>query len=256
MFATFFAVITFVMLLSRIFQEPLFRKRMPLYLLFLLYLAAFGTLKLWQDARPELKVFIFTCFAAAALWLPGESIWLSFQKSKEEKRSLHELKKLRGPYYEILLACQQLASGHRGALIVLERTGSLEIWAQKGIALNARVSKELLFSIFTPPGALHDGAVIIRKDQIASAGVIVPLTRNAAISKDLGTRHRAAVGMSEATDALCLIVSEETGALSLADRGSLYYDVDETRISEILLRGLKFKLEKPKGKKAEEHAGV
>ena len=112
---------------------------------------------------------------------------------------------------EILLAVEELAAHKTGALIVLERDIGLRTFIESGVRLEARISRDLLLSIFQVGLPLHDGAVIMQKDRLAAAACFLPLTTNPALSRKLGTRHRAAIGITEETDCLALVVSEETG---------------------------------------------
>lgn len=122
---------------------------------------------------------------------------------------------------EIMLAIEQFAQEKTGALIVLERDIGLRTFIESGVRLDSRVSRDLLLSIFYPGLPLHDGAVIVQKDRIAAAACFLPLTTNPATSRMLGTRHRAAIGITEETDCLSLVVSEETGRISIAAYGEL-----------------------------------
>lgn len=122
---------------------------------------------------------------------------------------------------EVSSAAATLSKNSIGALIVIENEIGLSDFVETGIAIDGRVSSSLLINIFIPNTPLHDGAVIIRKDRILAAGCLLPLSEDDKISKELGTRHRAGIGMSEQSDALVLIVSEETGAISLAKGGVL-----------------------------------
>ncbi|MBQ9268263.1 MAG: diadenylate cyclase CdaA [Oscillospiraceae bacterium] len=126
-----------------------------------------------------------------------------------------------GTVTETVSACRSMSRQKIGALIVFERQNSLEEYFRTGTVVNADVSEELLKNIFFPKAALHDGAVIIRRDRIAAAGCVLPLTENANLSRDLGTRHRAAIGMSEHSDAVVVVVSEETGVISCVIGGVL-----------------------------------
>ena len=108
-----------------------------------------------------------------------------------------------------------------GALIVLERDIGLRTFIESGVPLEARISRDILLTIFQPGLPLHDGAVIIQKDRIAAAACFLPLTTNPALARQLGTRHRAAIGITEETDCLSLVVSEETGRISVAAFGEL-----------------------------------
>jgi len=122
---------------------------------------------------------------------------------------------------EILLAVETLAAQKIGALIVLERDIGLRTFIESGVLLEARLTRDLLLSIFAPGLPLHDGAVIVQKDRITSAACFLPLTTNPALSLQLGTRHRAAIGITEETDCLSIVVSEETGRVSVAAYGEL-----------------------------------
>lgn len=134
--------------------------------------------------------------------------------------------------YEIAQAAEYLRKNRIGALIVLERDNSLNDYISKSKKLYADISSELLISIFFPNNPLHDGGVIIQGDKITSAGAVFPTSDNVKISKRLGTRHRAALGISEEMDCISLIVSEETGRLSIAIGGELYYNlsIDEVKL--------------------------
>src|SRR5579871_10060 len=123
--------------------------------------------------------------------------------------------------HEIVLAVEQLASQKTGALIVLERDIGLRTFVESGVPLEARISRDLLLSIFQPGLPLHDGAVIVQKDRIAAAACFLPLTTNPLLSRNLGTRHRAAIGITEETDCLSIVVSEETGRISVAAFGEI-----------------------------------
>jgi diadenylate cyclase len=127
--------------------------------------------------------------------------------------------------HEISLAVEQLADQRTGALIVLERDIGLRTFVESGVRLDALISRDLLLSIFRPGMPLHDGAVIVQKDRIAAAACFLPLTTNPALSRNLGTRHRAAIGITEETDCLSIIVSEETGRISVAAYGEISYQI-------------------------------
>lgn len=122
---------------------------------------------------------------------------------------------------QTIMACSDLSETRTGALIVFERTHALDEQMRSGTVINADVSAELLKNIFFIKAPLHDGAVIIRNGRIAAAGCVLPLTANTNLSPDLGTRHRAGIGMSEHSDAVVVIVSEETGSISVAVDGML-----------------------------------
>ncbi len=135
---------------------------------------------------------------------------------------------------EILEGVGQLSRSKIGAIIVLEREVGLDEYAQTGSSVDARVSSAMLNTIFAPYSPLHDGAVIITADVIRTAGAILPLTQFPVTDKTLGTRHRAAIGLSEETDALVIVVSEETSQVSLARAGRIERDVGPERLREVL----------------------
>lgn len=122
---------------------------------------------------------------------------------------------------QVVQACEAMSAERVGALIVFERMNSLEQIAATGTRVDAAVSQELIRNIFFPKASLHDGAMLIQGDRIEAAGCVLPLSENRSLSTDLGTRHRAGVGMSESCDAVVVIVSEETGAISVAIGGML-----------------------------------
>ena len=139
---------------------------------------------------------------------------------------------------ELALAAQALASQRTGALIAIERRDTLAAWADTGIPLDARFSYDLLLNIFIPGTPLHDGAVILRGETIVAASCFLPLTTRHELSTELGTRHRAALGLSEETDALVVVVSEETGTISLAVDGQLLRPLDDTTLRNALAEQL------------------
>jgi diadenylate cyclase len=136
--------------------------------------------------------------------------------------------------HEIVLAAEQLAEQKIGALIVLERDIGLRTFVESGVPLEARISRDLLFSIFQPGLPLHDGAVIVQKDRVAAAACFLPLTTNPALSRHFGTRHRAAIGITEETDCLSIVVSEETGRLSAAAFGELRAGISIGDLAEVI----------------------
>lgn len=140
---------------------------------------------------------------------------------------------------QTVLACQEMAQKRIGALIVFARNTHLEHYFTNGTIIDAKVSQQLLCNIFFPKAALHDGALIICKDRAAAAGCVLPLTENAHLSADLGTRHRAGIGMSEATDAVVVIISEETGTISVAMRGMLKRQLTPETLQKLLSQELK-----------------
>jgi diadenylate cyclase len=143
---------------------------------------------------------------------------------------------------EVAQAAVGLAADRHGALIVIERETGLEDTAETGIMLHADLSAELLRTIFMPRSALHDGAVIIRGDRILAAGAVLPLSEAASAHARMGTRHRAALGISEETDALVVVVSEETGSISLVERGRIVRNLDEEKLRVALVTLLRLGL--------------
>jgi diadenylate cyclase len=140
----------------------------------------------------------------------------------------------RGPeaLSEIMMAVDQFAREKTGALIVLERDIGLRTFVESGVALDARISRDILLSIFQTGLPMHDGAVVIQKDRIAAAACFLPLTTNPALSRAYGTRHRAAIGITEETDCLSVVVSEETGRISVAAFGELIPVLSLTDLEE------------------------
>jgi len=141
--------------------------------------------------------------------------------------------------YEIVQAVEYLKRSRIGALIVIERDNSLAEYIEKSKKIYADISSELLISIFFPNNPLHDGGVIIQGDKITSAGAVFPTSDNLKISKRLGTRHRAALGISEESDCISLIVSEETGRLSMAINSELHYNLTIDDFKMMLLEELR-----------------
>ncbi len=138
------------------------------------------------------------------------------------------------PLNELALAVQALASKRIGALIAIERKDGLTAWANTGIPLNAQFSYDLMLNIFIPGTPLHDGAVVLRGNRIVAASCFLPLTTRHQLSSELGTRHRAAIGLTEETDALVIVVSEETGTISLAVEEQLLRPLDEATLRNAL----------------------
>lgn len=135
---------------------------------------------------------------------------------------------------ECILAVFQMARSHTGALIVFERRVPLGEYVARGVELSARMSRELLGTIFFPDTPLHDGAVIVQGNTVTAAGCILPLIAGVPLDASLGTRHRAALGITEETDALAVVVSEERGVVSVAEGGKLISPVDELTLKNML----------------------
>jgi len=137
-------------------------------------------------------------------------------------------------YDDIVLAANLFSQNQTGALMVIEREIGLRTYVESGVPLDARLSYDLLATIFRPSAPLHDGAVIVQKDRIAAAACFLPLSMNPVLSTQLGTRHRAGIGVTEETDAIAVIVSEETGAISLAVGGKIERDLSVEQLRERL----------------------
>ena len=160
-----------------------------------------------------------------------------FLTMREEERDIDRV------IAQTVAACETLSKERTGALIVFENKDPLIDYVKNGTLLDARVSSELLRNIFFTKAALHDGAVIVRNDRIAAAGCVLPLTQNRQISSDLGTRHRAGIGMSEVADSVVVIVSEETGTISVAIGGMLKRHLAPQTLEKLLLNELAPKTE-------------
>ena len=169
-------------------------------------------------------IILFQPEIRRALAQMGETPFLHTLTPAEELKSLEE----------IVRATIALANRKIGALIAIERETSLKDFIEIGVSLDARVSKEILLSIFHPTSPIHDGAVVIKGNRIVAAGCFLPITMSPDISKSLGTRHRAAMGLSEETDAVILIVSEETGTISMAIHGKLETHLDMGTLRDTL----------------------
>jgi diadenylate cyclase len=141
-----------------------------------------------------------------------------------------------GVISEIIKASTRLSEKGLGAIIVLEKDMGLKNYIETGTKVDAKVTAELLETLFTPPSPLHDGAVIIQNDRVAAAGTILPLTQDQRLSAALGTRHRAAIGLTEETDAIVIVVSEETRTISYAQGGKLRRKIDTNTLRSDLLK--------------------
>lgn len=137
---------------------------------------------------------------------------------------------------ELMKAAVSLANKKIGALIVLQRETDLRDYVEEGVRLDAALSKELILAVFIPYSPIHDGAVIVRRDRLLWAGCFLPLTTRFDVDKELGTRHRAALGITEETDAVVVVVSEETGGISVALNGRLTRHLDGATLRRVLLK--------------------
>src|SRR5699024_284276 len=158
-------------------------------------------------------------------------------KSEEEK--------LKHTIEAVIRACNYMAKRRIGALITFERETGIDDYAETGIPIRGQLTNELLTNIFTPNTPLHDGAVIVRSDEIVAAACYLPLSESALISQELGTRHRAAIGISEVTDALTIVVSEETGTIAITKSGDIRRELDEEALERALYENLGPKVKAP-----------
>lgn len=154
--------------------------------------------------------------------------------------------------YKVVIAATELSKAKTGALIVYERDIKIQDIIATGIPMNAEVSPQLLVNIFEPKTPLHDGAVVISGNKIASAACVLPLADDKDIAKELGTRHRAAIGISKESDSIVVIVSEETGKMSVAKDGTLIADVREDVLKKILISNIVTKRFMPEKKDKKE----
>ena len=164
-------------------------------------------------------IVIFQTEIRAAL----RELALRFNPAASSRREKHE-------YEDVVFAVSQLSASRVGALIVLERESGLKTFIQSGVPLDAKLSSDLLVSIFQRSSPMHDGGVIIQKDRIASAACFLPLTTNPGLVSSLGTRHRAAIGVTEESDCLALVVSETDGRISVAANGAIERGVSLDRL--------------------------
>lgn len=171
-------------------------------------------------------VIIFQNDIRRALAQAGNTQLFSTQRSIQESSVLEE----------VIKAAVMLSQRKIGALMAIEREADLQEFVEDGIQLDAAVSKDLLFSLFLPEhqNPLHDGAAIIQRGRLSAAGCFLPLTNNTRVEKTLGTRHRAGIGLAEDTDAAVVIVSEETGTISIAYRGELHRELEATTMRALL----------------------
>jgi len=195
--------------------------------LFLEYVVMWGPLALIIIFQPEIRTAL-------------EHLGRKQLLGRHKILTLDEREKL---VYEVMSAVDYLRKSRIGALIVIERDISLNEYIERSKPIYADISSELLISIFFPRNPLHDGGVIIQGNKITSAGAVFPISINSKISKKLGTRHRAAIGVSEESDAIAVVVSEETGKISIAVGGSLNYNLSLDDARMILVEELKPKKE-------------
>jgi diadenylate cyclase len=214
----------------------------------------------WLSVSQELATLEFV-LRSAVLYI-GFAIIVLFQ-SEIRQALIYFANRLRFPiarsqrgqfggsiYDEIVLAATTLATEKTGALIVIERNVGLRNFVDAGVQLDARISYDLLVTIFNPSTPLHDGAVIVQSERIAAASVFLPLTKNPGISRELGTRHRAAIGITEGSDAISIVVSEETGSISYIEAGEVRRNLDTTQLRKLLLEAMQIPLVESKREQA------
>jgi len=180
---------------------------------------SFWVLALLVLFQPELR---------RALYQVGQSPWLRGVAPAVPEEQNHVLD-------EVVKAAEALAGKRIGALVVIERASPLRQYAELGVPLDAVLSADLLVSLFLPYSPLHDGAAVIRGNRVVAAGCFLPLSRNAQLGRSMGTRHRAALGLAEETDAVVLVVSEETGKISLAFHGHMETPLDRESLGRRLM---------------------
>lgn len=222
----------FYRLLRLIQRTRAMQMLLGVFLLAFLYFAA-GILEFTLIRRMLEYMFQYGAIAALVVFQPELRSALA---RLGQSRMFRVFQRLEGSHVveEIAEAVLQLSRSRIGAIIAIEQDVGLDEYAQTGSRIDAPVSAELLTTIFTPYSPLHDGAVLIAGDRIRAAGAILPLTQHPLQDRSLGTRHRAAIGLSEETDALVVVVSEESSAISLARGGRIERDVGGERLRAVL----------------------
>lgn len=175
-------------------------------------------------------IVLFQSEIRRALIYFGARLRLPIRRSKRQRGAT--------VYDEIILAVTTLASEKVGALIVLEREVGLRNLIDAGVPLDAKLSYDLLVTIFQTSTPLHDGAVVVQHDRVAAASVFLPLTKNPSLSRDLGTRHRAAIGVTEGTDAVSIVVSEETGLVTFVENGEMRRNLEPSQLRNLLMNSM------------------
>lgn len=229
------------LLVIRFLRAGNFREKSLFGTFFLFLILTFAMHPWIEKSSGVLRTLQNLTLVSCFFWLATEPFLAWREKRAMRKNIFSLLRAGKGPLFEIVAAARLLSEAKQGGLIAVERKDSLGRLTQSGVPVEARVRRETIFSIFTPPGALHDGGIIIQSHRIAAAGVLFPLSKRMDLPTELGTRHRAGLGLSEATDALVIVISEETGKISLAVDAKLLYDVKFERLAELLEASLKNK---------------
>lgn len=205
----------------------------------------------WASSIFNLKIlnYILTAFTTYGVILLIVLFQPELRRALEQLGSSNKLTRFLGlekdiisktkeDIYKIGIAVMELSKTKTGALIVIERDIRLKEIMSSGVTINSEISPQLLVNIFTPNTPLHDGAVIISENKISAAACMLPLASDGDIAKELGTRHRAAIGMSKESDAIVIVVSEETGRISIAKEGTLIADLKEEALKKILISNI------------------
>ena len=170
------SLLLFLILSFRIAKAPSGRERLFFYFLVALYVLPIILILLKTELPEWFRLAIFSIVIFGLSFFSLDFLWLWFKKNRKAAQRLKALRKQKGPLYEIIEASRLLSESCLGALMIFERKVKLEPWCNKGVGVDARLSRELLFSIFSPPGALHDGATIVRGDRVLASGIILPLS--------------------------------------------------------------------------------
>jgi diadenylate cyclase len=185
------------------------------------------------------NMLLYFGFALLVIFAPEvRSALMRFGANLRQSFLLGRSKLAPNAYEDIVLAAMTLSSKRVGALIVIERNVGLQNYIDTGVKMEAALSYDLLVTIFEPRAPLHDGAVIIRDNRLAAGGCFLPLTLNPKLAKELGTRHRAAIGVTEDTDAVTIVVSEETGVISFVEKGEIIRYLTSARLRELIREAL------------------
>ncbi|HSV31901.1 MAG TPA: diadenylate cyclase CdaA [Atribacteraceae bacterium] len=212
----------------------------PLRFLIVLFISAgLSNLAGFHELSLFWKFLVFSYAAAVAVIFQPELRRIYFNRTYHSSPGVggHYIgnEEIRGKFIDdVVLACQTLSRKKIGALIVLERKNNLWDFIQTGILIDALFSPELAYSVFLLESPLHDGAVIVRENRIVAAGCILPLAERVEMKKLVGTRHRAAVGITEQADGLSIVVSEETGKVSLAVQGRIAWDIEAGALKKMI----------------------